>query len=134
VWFGGVSEMLETSDSCAVKLRTIVSSVAQCEPTDPANHPDMMTGRKTIDRSSDRSPWVAAIARSSGGASHGPSQHRRAAAAAATVATASSVHGPGRITTMCSMPRAAISEHRRANASGDSPGCSRVLRVFSMSW
>ena len=63
--------------------------------------------------------------------SSGPSQHLRAVAA--KVATASSVHGPATITTMCSMPSAAISEHRRAKASGDSPGCSRVLRVFSMS-
>ena len=61
----------------------------------------------------------------------GSSQDRRAAAA--TVATASSVHVPVTITTMCSMPRAAMSEHRRANASGDSPSVSRVLRVFSMS-
>jgi hypothetical protein len=53
--------------------------------------------------------------------------------AAATVATASSVQGPATITTMCSMPRAAISEQRRVKASGDSPSFSRVLKVFSMS-
>ena len=53
--------------------------------------------------------------------------------AAARRATASSVHGPALMTAAWSMPSAASPAHRVANSSGDSPGLSRVLTVFSIS-
>jgi hypothetical protein len=64
----------------------------------------------------------------------GPSHRPSSCCAAARRSTACSVHGPAVITTACSIPSRPRAAHLSANSPGDSPGLSRVLMVFSISW